>query len=182
MRRATAPARRAWSLDDGASSVAVAADLLDHKWALPDGHEACAAAGAALGLTGAGLRPCALAGSADLGAAEGNALLSPVDSVHEVNLALDDDVFPLLRTEASALTALALPTATEKLLKLLENVAEAILAPATASAKLILEAFEAGETAKAATEAAEGVLASRLVLLIATHSRHIINPFLRFIS
>ena len=180
--RATASARRAWSLDDRASSVAVAADLLDHKWALPDGYEACTAAGAALGLTGAGLRPCALAGSADIGAAERNTLLAPIDSIHEVNLALDDDVFSLLRAEASALTALALSTATEELLEFFKNVSEAILAPATASAKLVLEAFEAGETAKAAAEAAEGVLASRLVLLIATHSRHIIYPLLRFIS
>lgn len=57
VRRAPASARHAWALDDGASSVAVAADLLDHERALTDGLEACAAAGAALGLAGAGLRP-----------------------------------------------------------------------------------------------------------------------------
>ena len=57
VRRTTASARRTRSLDDGASSIAVAADLLDHERALTDGLEACAAAGAARGRAGAGFCP-----------------------------------------------------------------------------------------------------------------------------
>jgi hypothetical protein len=182
VRRAFASARRAWTLDDCSSTAAVTTDLLNHEWALSNSLEACAAAGAALCLTGAGLTSCTLTGWADVCAAELHCLLAPIDSIHEVDFTLNDDVLALLWAEASALTTLALSTTTEKLLKFFENVSEAILAPSTASPELILEAFEAGETAKAATEAAEGVLAARLVLLIATHARHIVYPFLRFVS
>lgn len=183
VRRATASARHAWTLDHSACSIAVAADLLDHERALADGLEACTATGAAPRLAGARLRSRALAGRADVRAAERDALLAPVDGIHEVDLALDDDVLALLRTEASALTSLALPSSTKELLKFFENVSEAVLSTATAFLELILEAFEARETAKAATEATERVLAaSSLVLLIASHPCHIVHPFLRFIS
>lgn len=168
---------------DSALAITVATHLLNHERSLANGLESCTATSAARALTSARLSLGSLAGSADVCARERHCLLRALHGVHEVNLDRNDNVAAAclgacLRRASRAAARLLL---SEKLLELFKYVAEWTLSGAASTKCLVLEAFEAREATEAATESAERVL-SRLLLLVARHTRAVIHSFLVLVS
>lgn len=168
--------------DYGALAITVSADLLDHKRALSNGLKASSSAGTASRLSSARLGFGALASPADVCSVEADTLLSAIHSIEEVNLHWKHYVSASL--SGLLITAASLPStlcASEELLKLLKYVAKRVLALLASLSKLILETLESRETTESTSKPAEGIL-TRLLLLVSSHARGVINSPLAIIA
>ena len=177
---AAASARHAGASDCLALSVAVAADLLDHKGSLADGLEALTTTAPAGCCRGARLRLCALACTTDIGPSEVDRLGRPVDCLHEFDLHVELNILTFGLHLLATSTRSTLPA--KHLLELLKDVSKAL--PLSLLPKLVLEAFKATKSLTERTSlSTKRTLASKgiLLLLVCIHASLVIDAPLALI-
>ena len=168
--------------NDLTSTIAIAADLLNHKGSLSYCDETLATASSAGGGRRSRLAFSAFTCATNFCSAETYDLLGSVYSLHEVDVKVEHDV---LSFHLSLLLSLTLLT-TEHLFKLIENISKGGATSPLRPSELLREALEASKSLTTCKwiATAKGPLPSEriLSLLITSHASLIVNTPLIIIT